>query len=133
MIKRAIAVWFGIMLLAITNGAVRESLVTPRFGPQQGHVISTLLLASAIVAVAFITIRWIGPANAAQAWRAGIMWLAFTLAFEFLAGHYVFGTPWETILADYNLLEGRIWPLVPLATLIAPAWAFTRLRQHSFQ
>jgi hypothetical protein len=133
MIKRAIAVWFGIMVLAITNGAVRESLVSPRFGPQQGHLISTLLLVSAIIAVAFITIRWIGPATAAQAWRVGIVWLAFTLAFEFLAGHYLFGTPWQTILADYNLLEGRIWPLIPLATIVAPVWAFTRLRQHSLQ
>lgn len=133
MIKRALAVWSGIMLLAITNGAARESLITPRFGPQQGHIISTLLLASAIVAVAFITIRWIGPVTAAQAWRTGIVWLAFTLAFEFLAGHYIFGTPWATIFADYNILQGRIWPLIPLATLVAPAWAFSRLRQHSFK
>ncbi len=133
MIRKAIAVWFGIMLLAITNGAARESLITPRFGPQQGHIISTLLLVSAIVAVAFITIRWIGPVTTPQAWRVGIVWLAFTLAFEFLAGHYVFGTPWETIFADYNLLEGRIWPLIPLATVVAPVWVFTRLKQRSFK
>jgi hypothetical protein len=121
------------MILAIVNGSVREFLVTPRFGPRQGHAISTLLLFSAIVAVAFITIRWIGPATAAQAWRVGIVWLAFTLAFEFLAGHYLFGTPWGTILADYNVLEGRIWPLIPVVTLVAPVWAFSRLGQHSIQ
>jgi hypothetical protein len=54
----------------------------------------------------------------------GAVWLALTLAFEFLAGHYLFGSSWERLLADYDLLRGRVWILVLLATLFAPAWGF---------
>ena len=36
----------------------------------------------------------------------GIAWVALTVAFEFLAGHYVFGNSWEKLLADYNVLRG---------------------------
>ena len=44
-----------------------------------------------------------------------------TLLFEFGVGHYLFGSPWHRLLADYNLLEGRVWLLVPLWLLVAPA------------
>jgi hypothetical protein len=27
------------------------------------------------------------------------------------------------LLADYNVLRGRIWVLVPVVTLLAPLWA----------
>ena len=43
-----------------------------------------------------------------------------TLAFEFLFFHYAAGKPWEVLLADYNVLQGRIWVLVPLTELFGP-------------
>jgi hypothetical protein len=43
-----------------------------------------------------------------------------TLAFEFLAGHYLFGNPWSKLLADYNLLRGHIWVLVLITTAFGP-------------
>lgn len=50
----------------------------------------------------------------------GVIWLFSTIAFEFIAEHYVFGNSWEKLLADYNLFEGRIWSLVLLTILLAP-------------
>jgi hypothetical protein len=50
----------------------------------------------------------------------GAAWLVFTILFEFIAGHYVFGNPWESLIRDYNLLEGRIWSLVLLTIFVAP-------------
>ena len=56
-------------------------------------------------------------------------WVALTLAFEFLAGHYLFHNPWDKLLADYDVWHGRIWPLVPIVTLLAPVIAYRmRLR-----
>jgi hypothetical protein len=43
-----------------------------------------------------------------------------TVAFELLAGHYLFGNTWERLLADYNVLRGRIWVLVLITTFLAP-------------
>jgi hypothetical protein len=43
-----------------------------------------------------------------------------TVAFEFLAGHYIFGSPWDRLLEDYNLFGGRIWLLVLATSAFAP-------------
>ena len=48
------------------------------------------------------------------------MWVTLTVAFEFLAGHFLFGTSWATLLNDYKVHEGRIWVLVLLTALVAP-------------
>ncbi len=60
------------------------------------------------------------PTTARDVWRIGALWVALTPAFEFLAGHYVFGTPWHQLLADYNVLRGRIGVLVFITTTVAP-------------
>ena len=124
MLGRAGAVWFGIMLLAILNGAVRDVLLVPRLGDVVARAVSCVTLASAILLVTWLTLRWIDPLSIGDAWAIGVMWLAMTLAFEFLAGHYLFRTPWPTLLADYNLLAGRLWILVLVATVTAPAIAY---------
>jgi len=55
-----------------------------------------------------------------QALFMGITWVILTIGFEFIAGHYAFGNSWEKLLADYNILNGRIWSLVLLIEFIAP-------------
>ena len=120
LLGRSTLVWAGILALAVANGAFRQGVLIPRLGEATGHVISTVMLSSAVLVVALLTIRWIGPAAAGEAWGVGACWLTLTLAFEFLAGHYLFGTPWPTLLADYNILKGRIWPLVLVMTVLAP-------------
>jgi hypothetical protein len=30
--------------------------------------------------------------------------------------HYLFGNPWQTLLADYNLFEGLIWFSLPIVS-----------------
>jgi hypothetical protein len=120
---RSIVVWLGLLVLAFANGAAREILLVPRVGDQAGRAVSSVSLSAAIVVLAWLTIRWVGPSSIGQAWQVGALWAALTLGFEFLAGHYVFGTPWPQLLADYDVLSGRIWIVVPLTALVAPALA----------
>jgi hypothetical protein len=123
MIGRAVAVWFGIMLLAIVNGAARDLMLVPRLGDLVARALSCVTLAGVILLVASVSLRWIAPASIGDAWTIGVMWLAMTLAFEFLGGHYLFRTRWHTLLADYDLLARRLWILVLAATLVAPVLA----------
>jgi len=128
-IIRTLVVWLLLLVLAILNGAGREALLVPRLGPAVAHVISTLTLSVLIATTTWITVPWIAPPTARAALATGATWLVMTLAFEFLAGHYLFGKPWPVLLADYHLLRGRIWVLVPIVTLFAPLWAW-RLRSQ---
>lgn len=124
MIFRAILIWVLLLGFAVLNGTVREFVLAPRLGAQAAHVASTLILCAVIFIVALLFTRWIAPKSRGGAILVGAVWLALTLAFEFLAGHYLFGSSWERLLADYNLLRGRVWVLVLVATLFAPAFAF---------
>jgi hypothetical protein len=121
MLFRAVVVWFGILVLASLNGALRDLIVAPRIGDTIARAISTVILCGLIFLVTWYTIRWVGPQRPKQALGVGAFWLVLTLCFEFGTGRYA-GKPWSVILEDYNLLRGRIWLLVPIVTFLAPYW-----------
>ena len=120
MIGRAMAVWFGILVLANINGAARQAWLIPRLGEPAGRVVSTLVLCGVVLLLIWLTIRWIRPTSTGDAMKIGVLWLGLTLAFEFLVGHYVFRQPWRNLLGDYDITGGRIWVLVLLLVLFAP-------------
>ena len=117
---RAFVVWLVLLLLAVMNGAFREAVLSPMLGARAAHVISTALLAVLIVILAFSSRGWIGARNERDALLVGVLWTVLVLAFEFLAGHFLFGRSWQYLLADYDLLAGRVWVTVPIVTLFAP-------------
>lgn len=86
------------------------------------RAISTIALCALIVLVTWLGIGWIGPSTSRAALRVGSVWLVLTLAFEFLAGHYLFHKSWAALLDDYDVGRGRIWVLVLVTTVLAPVW-----------
>ncbi len=122
MILRALAVWFLLLILAVLNGGVRDTWLSPRLGDAAARALSSLLLSALILLATWVTIGWVRPATSADALKVGGFWLALTLAFEFIAGHYGFGKPWAELLADYDLRRGRIWVMVLIVTMFAPWW-----------
>jgi len=126
MMARALLIWFALLALAIVNGALREALLVPWWGRGIAQAVSTVLLSGFIVAIGWWATPWIAPRSAAEAWAIGLGWVTLTLAFEFLGGHFLFGKSWSELLADYNLLAGRIWVMVLVATLLTPIAVFTR-------
>ena len=120
MMGRALIVWLGLVVLAVANGGVRDTWIAPALGDTTGRAISTVLLSVLILGATWLLVAWVGPRTAADAWRVGALWLALTLAFEFLGGHFLFGRPWPELLADYDVRRGQIWPLVLVVTAVAP-------------
>jgi hypothetical protein len=120
MLIRALAVWLILLALAFANGAIREIWILPKSGELAAHALSSVTLCLAILLLSWGTIGWIGPQSSRHAWTIGGLWVVLTLAFEFLAGHFVFGNPWSRLLADYNIVRGRIWVLVIVTTALAP-------------
>lgn len=120
MVLRALAVWILLLCLAVLNGALRESWLVPTFGTLRAHQLSTLLLSALILGAARATIGWVGIGSTREALMVGGLWLGLTLAFEFLAGHFLFHKSWPVLLADYDLSQGRIWILVLVVTFLAP-------------
>ena len=118
--RRSIVVWLLPLFLAVMNGGLRNAVLTPRLGEIGGHITSTMLLCAAMLVVTWLMIGWIRPATSTEALVIGGGWVLMTVAFEFLVGHYVFGSPWDKLLADYDLFGGRIWILVLATSAFAP-------------
>jgi hypothetical protein len=117
----ALAVWLLLFVVAFSLGAVRELLIAPAIGEPSAHVVGTLAFVAVLLGITVALVRRIRPrCSLTDLWLVGLLWLALTLAFEFLFFHYAAGKPWEVLLADYNVLQGRIWVLVPLTELFGP-------------
>jgi hypothetical protein len=127
----AVAVWLLLLVLAVCLGAVRERLIAPAIGEQAAHVLGTLAFVAVLLGITGVFVRHIRPrCSPTDLWLVGLLWLALTVAFEFLFFHYAAGKPWEVLLADYNVLQGRIWVLVPLTELFGPPLIGRLMRHH---
>lgn len=117
---RYILAWLPMVAIAIVNGVVREAWYGSQLSELRAHQVSTL---SALVLLGlymgWVIRRW-RPRSGAQALGVGALWLGLTVAFEFLFGHYVAGHSWDRLVQDYDLLSGRLWPLVLLWVAAAP-------------
>lgn len=128
MILKYILAWFLLLVAAVTNGIIRQSFFLDKMEELHAHQLSTF---TGILLFALIVwgLSRIWPLeSAAQAWTIGFIWLGMTLAFEFLFFHYVGGKPWDVLLRDYNILEGRVWPLILVWVTVAP-YIFYRVAQ----
>ena len=115
----AVACWLVQLACAVALGATRQLVLAPILGELAARAVGTFALCLAIACLARRFIRRHRPSPAARL-GVGILWCALTLAFEFLAGHYLFGASWEVLWADWNMAQGHLWPLVPAVSLLAP-------------
>lgn len=118
----AIAAWIAIALGAIANGSFREAVLIPALGNRIAQVLSMALLLTIILLVAAVVV-------ALPAWRSlsrrtllaiGVAWAVGSIIFEFVLGLAILGMTWSEVLGNYNILEGKLWPLAPLTMAFAP-------------
>ena len=127
---KAIGTWALMLALSILNGALRD-LGYDKFLPElRAHQVSTLISLVVLGAVMRAFTHYYPSASIKQALLLGALWAGLTLAFEFLFFHYVTKHSWAELLANYDVLHGRIWVLVLLWLFIAP-YIFFITRKHA--
>ena len=117
---RYLLLWPVLAVVAIANGMLREASYARWMTEPTSHRLSTLIAVLATGAVVFLASRRWPIRSEESAWRIGLAWLALTIAFEWLFGHFVAGHSWQRLLADYDLSAGRVWPLFLLWILLMP-------------
>jgi hypothetical protein len=127
MVNRALVIWALMLVVASINGAMREALLIPTMGSVGGRAVSTLTLSGLVLLLTYLTIPWIHPRSRRDTWVVGGLWVSLTLAFEFIAGHFLFGNAWSQLLEDYDVFRGRIWILVLITIALSP-FACARMR-----
>ncbi len=117
----AIGVWFVIVLLAIINGILRESLYNSLFNALLARAVSSIVLIVLIFMIVYVSISKSGMIFLShESLWLGTFWLILTIIFEFMFGHFIMGNSWSTLLQDYNILKGHLWPLVLVSVFISP-------------
>lgn len=113
--------WFLFMVLAIINAIIREAVYTSFLDELRAHQLSTFTLMTIFFIGTLLILRFSGlNLTTQEAILMGTIWVIMTICFEFLAGHYAFGNSWSHLIADYNILKGRIWILIPITTFVSP-------------
>jgi hypothetical protein len=122
--------WFLMLLVSVANGAVRDFTYGMRMQELTAHQLSTVssVLLLGIVIRGFV--RLYPPASGREAISIGLLWMALTVAFEFLFFHYAGGHSWVELFGNYNVLKGRVWVVVLAWIAIAP-YVFFRLNRQA--
>lgn len=123
---RGVVAWGLIALVETLHGTVRAVWLAPQVGDLASRQIGVLTGSVLILAVAWLTTRWIGAPSARARWAVGALWVALMLAFELGLGRAL-GVPWERLWADYDLRQGGLMGFGLLVLLVAPILA-ARLR-----
>jgi hypothetical protein len=127
-VLRYLLAWVPMLVIAIANGALRESTYGKAMPELRAHQLSTLIGSVVMGLFIWVVVRVWPPASGRQALAIGLIWLALTVAFEFVFGRLVVHRSWPELLHDYNLVAGRVWVVFLLWLAVAP-FVFFRLRQ----
>lgn len=118
--RLVLTAWFLVLLAMVANGIFRELVIEKWISAAAAGVISAILGITFIQLITKPFLRRLGSVSIAQCAAIAGVWLAMTIAFEFLFGHYVDGASLQELLADYNLFAGRLWPIVLASIAAAP-------------
>ena len=112
--------WIPGVFIAIANGSIRQFVYLDYFDELTAHQISVLSFILLFGLYVWFIIPWLKLNSNSEALQVGVFWLAMTIIFEFIFGHFVMGHPWTNLFHDYNLLEGRLWIVVLIWITISP-------------
>jgi len=112
------------LLIAIANGALRELTFGKAMPELRAHQLSTAIGSVLIGVFIWVVVRQWPPASDAQAFLIGLIWLALTVAFEFIFGKFVMHHPWSRLVGDYNVFKGRVWLAFLFWLTLAPCVFF---------
>jgi hypothetical protein len=124
---KAIAIWLIIVVAAVLNGLLREQVLTPLFGTQISLPLSGITLSLIIIVITYYLIPTIGKHRSQVFMFIGLLWVALTLSFEYLFGHFVLGKSWTEINAVFSLEGGNLFVLAVICTASAP-WFVAKFR-----
>lgn len=117
MIGAYVLFWLALVIIAVANGVVRELIYGRALTELRAHQLSTLI-GMLLIGTAVGVFGYFFPIESEHtAMLIGLIWLGLTVLFELVFGRFIARHSWKKLLADYDLLAGRVW-LVFLAWLL---------------
>ncbi len=124
---RAIGLWFLLMTAETLQGFWRAKVLARWMGDAASRDLSTFTGTLIILLITFACIGWFPSRNTSTLLQIGAIWVLLTLSYEIVLGRVALHRTWNEIASDFDLLEGRLFPIGLLFLLFAPLIA-ARLR-----
>jgi hypothetical protein len=115
-----------IILAETAHGMLRVLFIAPAIGDLRARQVGVLVGSVIVLAVAWLTARWLDARSRRLQFMVGAQWVALTLSFEILLGRAI-GTSWERIASDFNPVRGGFM-LAGLAVLFFAPRIAAKLR-----
>ena len=117
-----VVIWVLFVIASSANDWITDVSSSPELGEYGGHVYSVMRLFAFVVAVIYIFVRFleIRRYTPSDLLFIGLFWFVLSAVFEFVYKHYFKRYSWNTVLGNYNILEGRLMGFVLLAELFGP-------------
>jgi len=116
--------WLPMIAIAFINAGIRETILVRKFEPLHAHQISTLTLILLCACYIWLIYPFLRINNITSALLAGAVWMILTILFEFSMG-FALKKPLSTILSEYDLTSGKLWPVFLVVLFIMPLICYT--------
>lgn len=116
------------VLVAILNGSLRESILNPMFSTEIALPISGLLLSVMIFLVTYLFIGWFNTKDPKTFIQIGGFWSLLTIGFEYGFGYFVLHHSLNEIHQVFNVFQGNLFSLALLTSILSP-WLAAKLKR----
>jgi hypothetical protein len=117
------------MLTETGQGVVREIFIAPLIGAVHARQIGVLTGSLVVLAIAWLTARWVNARTPRAQFTVGASWVLLTLIFEFSLGRAT-GASWNRLLSDYNPAQGGFLLLGLAVMFLAPRLVSARVSRR---
>ncbi len=125
----SLVMWFALLAAMMLNGIFRVLVLQRWLGEDLARQVACVSGIGILLVLIVPFASGVGDVGTRALFGIGALWLALTVAFEFLFGRHVAGASWESLLADYDLRRGRLWSLVLVTVFFAP-WLVSLVRRR---
>lgn len=113
------AIWLLMVVAAIVNGTFRDFVLNKYLPLNVALPLSGVFLSILIGLISTLSMRFIDRKSIVTYLGIGMFWVTLTLVFEYTFG-FAKGMSFSEISQVFNVLEGNLFSLVLLVTLLSP-------------
>ncbi len=105
--SRALVVWLLIAAVETLHGVLRALYLVPVVGAARAERIGFVVACVLVLAVAWLTSRWLGATTRVTQLKVGLLWLLLMFGFELAVGR-ARGFSWPRIGAAFDPSQGGL-------------------------
>jgi hypothetical protein len=126
LLTRALLAWLALIAVEFVHGILRTLYLAPILGDFRARQIGVFIGSALILLMAYLLVGWLRAPDTRALLQIGALWVALTLSFEFLFGHFAFGRSWASLAEDYDLRQGGLLSFGMIVLGLAP-WIASRI------